>query len=807
MHRPPYFKRRTRNALILSCFLSLPWSAQAVDPAYDQLVLQARDGQTAGLLNWLQQHSEQAALNVEQVADWLQVAGWAGKDDEVARVWQRYHTRMDIPARGTVAAARAYRNLQQWETSLVVWEKARRQEPANDDIRMGWVLTLSDARQHDRAVQEATRLVQENPNALHYQVLAYAWRAQGKSWDALFAITEAWHKNSSDKFIRADLLNDWTANRVSSPALTLSQSMAISADQQRKLELNVGAELVRLSQVTSRGEAERFRIADKALAYYDRLLTQWQETPEAQGDYRQARIDRLGALLARKRFTEEIKEYDALQADAPVPEYAKGWTASALLTMRQPEESRQLYLQDPHDGDADKEIELFYAAVESEDLPAAKNIVDQMTKDTPYTLPIYMLPTQQPNDAWLTGKSLSIQYLSTVNDLPAAEKRSAHLVHGAPGNQGLRINYASILSARDQPRAAEKQLKIAEVLEPSNQGLEREQAYVALSLQEWHQFNLLNDDVMARSPEDPATKQLARTRKIHEMYELRISGAKGISSDSPISGSHDFTLNSALYGPPMGENWRLFAGFDFAMGEFEEGKGYGRNTSGGVEYTTRDNWVEAALSNHNFGRGNKLGARLSAWHDFNDHWRIGGSAERLSANTPLRALRNGVTANGGEIYAQWSQNESRAWQLGIAPSWYSDGNQRMEYALSGRERIWSGPYLMVDFTPAISASTNSKDNVMYYSPKNDLSLTPALEAEHIMYRHYNTVWSQKVMAGAGAYWQQKHGTGAITQLGYGQRVQWNRTFDGSVMLNWDRRPYDGKQESNLGVSFEMNVRF
>ena len=808
MYRSFYFKRQTGHALILSCFLSLPLTAIAEVSDYDQLVLQAREGQTAGLLSWLQQHSEQTALNANQVADWLQVAGWASEDAKVVSVWQRYHSRMVIPARGVVAVARAYRNLKQWDNSLSAWQTARRQEPDNNDIRTGWILTLSDAQQHARALDEAQRQVRLQPTAQNYQVLAYVWRAQKENQEALFAITKAGQKDAADKFIREDLLNDWTANRVAAPALALSHSMVLSDDQQRRLELNAAAELVRLSQITSRGEADRFRVADKALARYEQLLAQWEKQPEAQDDYRQARIDRLGALLARKRFADVVQEYDDLQADGKaMPEYAKGWTASALLTLRQPEASRQLYNQDAHKGDAEKEEELFYASSESEDLPAAKQIVDRMTSDTPYMLSVYGLPTQVPNDDWLTARILSGQYLLTENDLPAAEKQAEHLANGAPGNQGLRIGYASVLHARENPRAAEKQLKLAEVLEPSNLNLEREQAYVAESLQEWHQFELLTDDVVARSPEDPATKQLARTRDIHHMYELRVSGSKGISSDSPISGSHDFTFSSALYGPPMGENWRLFAGFDFATGEFEEGKGYSRNVSGGVEYTTRDNWMEVALSNQNFGRDNKLGARVSAWHDFNDHWRVGGSAERLSANTPLRALRSGVTANGGNMYVQWSPNERREWSLGIAPTWFSDGNQRMEYTLAGRERLWSGPYLTLDFTPDISVSSNSKEDVPYYNPKSDLSVVPALAAEHIMYRHYDTVWSQKMVAGAGAYWQQKHGTGAITQLGYGQRLQWNRTFDGNVMLTWDRRPYDGQQESNLGVSFEMNVRF
>lgn len=57
------------------------------------------------------------------------------------------------------------------------------------------------------------------------------------------------------------------------------------------------------------------------------------------------------------------------------------------------------------------------------------------------------------------------------------------------------------------PRAAERQLKAAESLEPTSLQLERQQARVALDLQEWRQMDLLTDDVVARSPRDLNTQR------------------------------------------------------------------------------------------------------------------------------------------------------------------------------------------------------------------------------------------------------------------------------------------------------------
>lgn len=69
------------------------------------------------------------------------------------------------------------------------------------------------------------------------------------------------------------------------------------------------------------------------------------------------------------------------------------------------------------------------------------------------------------------------------------------------------------------------------------------------------------------------------------------------------------------------------------------------------------------------------------------------------------------------------------------------------------------------------------------------------------------------LSGASSSWQagaatgRKISHGAVTLLGYGQRIQWNNVVDTGVMLNWDKRPYDGKRESNLSVTLDATLRF
>ncbi|MFE8100668.1 poly-beta-1,6 N-acetyl-D-glucosamine export porin PgaA [Brenneria goodwinii] len=779
---------------------------------YDALIIQARQGNTAAATAWLDWQSRQRLLTVNEVADWLQINGWAGNDNEVIRLWQRYRHVMVLPDRAITAAAKSYRNLGQWPQSLALWRMALQRSPNNDDALSGLIMTLSDAGRHGEALHLASTRVQRAPSAAHWGELAWVQNAAGLHEDALASISQAIQRSPQNP----QLLRDYSAvlanNRVSRPALTIGRQGELPPAALRQRQSDAAAELVRMAFLPSVTERERFAVADRALASYETLLTRWRADPEAQDDYRRARIDRLGALLARYRMDEVVAEYEDLRRAGDIPAYARLWAASAYLYLRHPDKAEQLYLAVQRDApqemrQPEEHSNLFYSMAENGQIAQAQRQANQLSRNAPYYRHLYGSPVPVPNDEWLAAQQLLTQSMLLRDALAQAQRNIERLASTAPGNQGLRIDLADIYLMRGWPRRAEMELKLAEGLGPRNIRLETRQGLAALALQEWRQADLLADDVMARSPEDSSVQRFERLRRVHHMAELRINASRGIKSDSPVAGAHDTNIDTVLYSPPLADNWRLFSGFAFNQGEFEEGRGINRHVRGGVEFTNRDNWLEAEMSGQNYGRGQKIGARLSGWHDVSDSWRVGASAERLMERTPLRALTNGVTANGAEAYLRWRPSESREWRLALAPGWFSDGNRRFEYSLEAKERLYSSSFLTLDFTPSLSGSHNRRSDVAYYSPRNDAALLPALTLDHLLYRHYQTEWHQEVVAGAGSYWQKGESHGAITTLGYGQRVLWNDVLEARVMVNWDKRPYDGVREQNLSLSFDLNYRF
>ena len=97
-----------RTPTLLFLLFLFPVLAQATESVYEQQIQQARNGNYTPFLDYLQRYQQQHALTPEQVADWLQVAAWAGHDDEVIQVWQRYGIYMPLPARGVACRGGRY---------------------------------------------------------------------------------------------------------------------------------------------------------------------------------------------------------------------------------------------------------------------------------------------------------------------------------------------------------------------------------------------------------------------------------------------------------------------------------------------------------------------------------------------------------------------------------------------------------------------------------------------------------------------------------------------------------------------------
>lgn len=794
-----------------------PANATALD--YPQRVLLARQGDTAPALQWLRrQHDDPARpIPANLLSDHVVIASWAGLDSEVIALHVRYHTHMAWSPRLLGTVAKAYRNQAQWDDALSLYERALRAAPADQEPRLGLAMTLADAGRHAEALAQAQGLVQARPqDPQAWLALGYVHQASQSHYDAWAAYDKAYALAPDTPEALRGYVHALQAIGLAQPALSLAERHPdwLDAATMRTLQADVAANLVRLSALPARAESERYVIADRALQRYDTLLAEWQsqgDVPAA--DIRRLRIDRLGALYSRHAMQSVIQEYESLAADDPdLPGYALRLAAGAYLEQRQPEEASALFARalalTPADDPErlDSELGLYYAELESESFPAARQIIEQANQRDTHVR-VLGQPEALANQEKLETQLAADMGMLYANDTDAAQQRLEDMTARAPYNQHLHTALASIYHARSWPRRAERRLKLAEALAPRNPMLMTEQGLTALTLQEWRQARLLTEDTHANYPEMQAVKRLKRRYDVYRKPELRITAQRGLSNDSPVSGDGDYQVDAVLYSPPIDENWRAFAGLGKAHGKFEEGRVDLNWQRAGLEWRGRDLTAQAEVSRNSYGHGARMGAGLSLAYDIDDHWQVGGEAALMSRNTPLRALGQSIRSNEASAYARWLASEQREWRLTLGGARFSDGNRRMRIAIDGSERLATWPRTRLDLLVGAEASRNSAQDRPYYNPASDLAVLPALRVTHILHRRYETQWEHALTAGLGSYTQRHYGTGAIAMVGYEHRYRANDTVEVAAGITTGSRPYDGVRERETSIHFELNIRF
>jgi biofilm PGA synthesis protein PgaA len=801
----------------LLCSSLLFAGAAQAQSSYDQLIERARSGDYAPALTYLRQQ-EVDWHSPRFLTDHLLIASWAGEDLEVTRLYEQPGTPNAVSADALAAVARAYRNEQQWPQALAVYRKGLLRFPEHQGLLLGEVMTLADAGQRSAAIERGRYLVARAPQDPERRLaLAYAYLADGQRYAALAEVDKAKDLAPGHVSVAREYLLALQNAGLAQPALTLAERhpQLLDAAQLRSLQGDVLAEQVRQAHLATRSETERFNFADRALAQAERWWQQWRALPEAKGNIQRLRIDRLGALHARSDMTQVLSEYQQLKSEqVTLPDYALRWVASAYLYLRYPEEAAVLYRQiiagenAKHPEWLEDQRSLFYALVESRQVEAADAQAAVLASQQAPRTYLVGNPEPEPNPSWLEAQELKASSHMQLNDTPAAEQSLAELVANAPNNTSLRTSLASLYMVRGWPRRAEEELKVAESTAPRNLDLEVEQGLAALELQEWQQLDILADDVIARYPENLQAQRLEKLRKVHHMAELRVNGYRGIGRGSKASGGHDLGIDAVLYSPPINDNWRVFGGAGFATGDFEEGTGYDRWQRAGVEWRARNHTLEAEVSKHNFGHGEKPGIRLSGMHDVDDYWQYGWSAQYLSADTPLRALNSDVTSDSLSGYVRWRDSERREWRLSANAANFSDGNDRFGLVLTGSERLYTAPDWQADMGLEVGANRNSGGNdVPYFNPKGEYSVLPSLRLQHALYQRYETLWTQHGEIGAGVLNQQNYGTDAIGLISYGQRLRFDDRFDGGLAVSLLSRPYDGDREQEVRVTFDVNYRF
>jgi len=738
----------------------------------------------------------------------------AGHDEDVVKLFASLPPHQ--PEFIVATVARSLRNLHRWDEALALYRNGERRFPEMRTFTTGEILTLADSGKAKEGMAGAERLLNGGSASIDLLFASgYAARRSGDLVDALRfydSILDRDHRNR-------DALREriFTIEQMGAPheALELAQRdpSLITADDMRRLLGSDAAQLVRFGPTESATQAERYATTDRAIERLDQLIAQWQqEGAAAQEALLRARFDRLVAWRDRQRMDDVVKEYDALKAEnVTVPDYALAAVADAYLHLRHADTALPLYQQvvqrQPQDFDAN--MGLFYALIDTEQFDEAIKHIDALNQAQPIWIWLKGEVDPLPNPRRETTEATVADARFYADALPDADRRFNALLDAAPNNQDFQGGLADTYAARDWPRRAKNEYQIAEALNPqwTNEKIAAAAAINDLSLQDYRSATRRTNDLTERFPENSDARRASRELDLYNRPELIITSLdRAYVPSTSERGGDGVTFDTTVYSPPIGYDWRLYAGEMLAHEHEPDGIITLRHFVAGVEYRHAGLTLKVGPSYNSYG-DSRDGADLDAIWELNDDWKFSGDASAFSPDTPLRALLAGITADSGKVSATWRQSELRSLTVGADFMNFSDGNFNYGTNIRYLNRLLTMPHLKIDGRIDLSESQNSSPNQIYYSPIQDFEATAGAEITHMIYRRYELYYEQQLTLLAGSYIQQDFGGHPTETVEYRFTVHTSDAFEGSLGVGFNSTAYDGDYENGFDLLFDLDWKF
>jgi biofilm PGA synthesis protein PgaA len=724
----------------------------------------------------------------------------AGQSVEATSVFERANE-PNPPSYALLAVVRAYRDQKRYDRAEALAREGLWRFPNETVWPILLGLVMADAGKGEAALTVlASPAGRRAPLLERLLAQGYAANRAGRQFEALRYYSDAAQRdpsnvearNSLDAILR-QLRAPWAAARLAAKPSPLG------------LQADLAAASVRWAEQDKPYDPQhRFDRTDRALADLDRLIA---AAGDDQALLTRLRFDRIVALHDRVRMAEVVREAESMrQAGIELPAYVRQALADALLHLRRPKAAREEYedVLKSESLDADQrnaaQVGQIYACVEMEDFAAAYAQADLLAATEPIWRRDVGDPTPYPRDQWLEALMLAGS-VRLYGDQPAeAWSRIEPDLAAAPANVSVRLNAAAIMQARDWPRAAEQENRIALSLAPDLAAAQIAVADLALARHRYAEARQRIAALVATYPEDLQVQSLRRQLAADTGWLLETEARPANERGGGAFGNNgnEMVASIRITSPLIGDNWRLFAGYDYANAHPPEGYVDRQRAAFGLQFLSPD--LAATVSVHqDFGTLARTGASGTLDWGPSDHLSFGLAADYISIETPLRALLFGISANSVNARATYTWNESRNVTFSAAWLPFTDGNQRFVLDTRFTQKVIAVPHFGLAVFAELYGSNNSQIGAPYYNPSADGSGVIGLQAEHVTWRRYDRSFVQAVTLEGGWYGERDFKGGPIGTAVYEHRWTFNPWTELRYGVSIGERLYDGQGARVLGL--------
>jgi biofilm PGA synthesis protein PgaA len=515
-----------------------------------------------------------------------------------------------------------------------------------------------------------------------------------------------------------------------------------------------------------------------------------------------ARADYIVALRQQHRMKEVVEQYRILEkAGRPVPYWVTESVADALFYLKQPEEAVRFYqlrLEQNPLVPFPPSMGLFYAYSDMREWDRAARVWDQIAD----LLNHYKLNYLEKNEA-LQARGWSF---IDRDKLQEAQNYFEASLEQAGLNPGFRAGLGYTFYYRGWPRRALEQFQIARNVGPEDI-LARTGEVLAL--------NDLNHKCAARNLAAELYRKYPYDLRVQDTYEtLRVEDMPLAWGDARFIQEWPGVTEYRFRGGITGTVTPIFKVFTEVLHL------YGREETNGQKFISfwdrwgfGFNWVVLPpftltqsvswdyLKGGNFGSYTKI-----AWQ-VNDQFRAAASYNSFNLDIPLRALATGVVGKTARFDLKYTENELRDYGLIFISNWLSDGNYNPALLLGFDQNVINHPDWKLRIAPQFSYVRYSNQQVPYFSPNFEYSLTlnPSLQIVH--YERYDKNVRSNIKAEIGLYKQSGFNFYPLAGITYEQKIQTSKTFELKWSVGYLLRVYDGNYTNAFETYFLLNKKF
>ncbi len=794
----------------LFVMLLLPLLLSASIISHGEAVKLAREGDIDASLAMFDQLRQKSPDNSVLLYDQAVVHSWAGQDSEVTELAKDIDP-LKAPDYVIKTIAKSARNLQQYKVAASFYDLGVTRFPDNPHFYIGLGYVYADQKRDADAKAifakakkrfpdnmdipfEEANMYEEHSNyfdaMLTYQELTKYPEVHDKSVKRLVPVL----KRLGMPFVAQEYVDE-------NPTLfSKDDAMSIASDQV--------AYRVRWDKEGFTDQKDYAQL-ESTLAEIETDIAMFSEKGEKKYQDRkflQLNFDKIIALNILEKKEEVVALYESLLAkEVTVPLYVQTDVADAYLALKKPEVAQRLLeevvAENPRDFKS--KVLLFYAYSDGHEMYDAAALARTMDREEPFSI------AGERNERKVDTHLISILATEYAGYLQDAQDSLEKVVANAPGNSSLRTELANNHYYRGWNDKALEQFQIVLNRSPDDFYAASGKIGVLIGQNRYEEAKAALDELAEKNP-----KQQFALNRLKEGYEedrnARFYIENSLGQDPgqfSQSNNQSYNVQGYLYTPLIDDNWRGFVYTQISNSEYGHSRNFtNRRYGAGVNYRDEDFDVNFRLAYNTTGV-EELTYGLDGSYRINDELSFYARYEKFSADTPLRAIARGITADSAMGGVTYRVNESRESSLEYVSMDFEDDNHRQYLGFRHFEKLIHGPYYNLDTYTYLNGSRNTKKRALYYNPKKDAQA--GVKANNVWQLfHYQDIALQQIIgAEYGTHYEDRFGSKWVGALSIEQ--QWQLGKDYGLGYGYTRRrgTFDGHIEYGNQFYMNLNGRF